>query len=516
MRVPAGATDVTTYFKLVDPTSGDEETGLTITDLDMTYVRDRATAVKADATALTAADDAHADNKMFEVDGTNTPGMYRADWPDAAFTAGVDKVQLVVKGAAIDTAVQEVEIGPAPADMVEVSGDSTAADNLESILDGNGITNDIDLTMRSLTITNDAGVGLAVTGTTDGMTATGTAGSGIKASSSGSNGAGLELAGNGSGPGLDIDAGATGAGVDIDATSGSAVDLTTAAGSALKLSGTTHGAEIAASAGPGVEIDGTTFGMQVDASAGPGFHIGGTTFGIEATASAGPAFSCVASAGNNSGIVATKSGSGYDIDADINGTISTVTTLTGHTAQTGDSYAIVNSGSYGNSALKTLIDGVPTTAEFEARTLVAANYGTAANQTAIIGYIDTEIGTIITAVGTTLENHLTDIKGTGFVKDTHSLPQCLTATGFAVAGNAMALTSGERTTLADVILARDVSNAEPASNEHTLRFSILVMTESNLVDNANKLTVYKTDGVTEVAQKDVTTDASADPVTGVS
>lgn len=39
-------------------------------------------------------------------------------------------------------------------------------------------------------------------------------------------------------------------------------------------------------------------------------------------------------------------------------TVPTVTTLTGHTAQTGDSYAIVNSGTYGNSALKTLIDAV--------------------------------------------------------------------------------------------------------------------------------------------------------------
>ncbi len=32
---------------------------------------------------------------------------------------------------------------------------------------------------------------------------------------------------------------------------------------------------------------------------------------------------------------------------------------------------------------------------------------------------------------TTIITHLTDIKGTGFVKDTHSLPQCLTATGFS-------------------------------------------------------------------------------------
>jgi hypothetical protein len=32
---------------------------------------------------------------------------------------------------------------------------------------------------------------------------------------------------------------------------------------------------------------------------------------------------------------------------------------------------------------------------------------------------------------TTIITHLTDVKGTGFAKDTHSLPQCLTATGFS-------------------------------------------------------------------------------------
>lgn len=48
---------------------------------------------------------------------------------------------------------------------------------------------------------------------------------------------------------------------------------------------------------------------------------------------------------------------------------------------------------------------------------------TATNQTTIAEYIDTEVGAII--------DHLTDIKGTGFAKDTHSLPQCLTATGFS-------------------------------------------------------------------------------------
>jgi len=43
-----------------------------------------------------------------------------------------------------------------------------------------------------------------------------------------------------------------------------------------------------------------------------------------------------------------------------------------------------------------------------------------------------------------------------------------------------------------------------------------MMTESNTDDNAGFLTIYQTDGVTEVAQKAVATDASADPITGVS
>lgn len=43
----------------------------------------------------------------------------------------------------------------------------------------------------------------------------------------------------------------------------------------------------------------------------------------------------------------------------------TVTALTGHTVQTGDGYAIVNSGTHGNSALKTLIDAVPTASEIQ-------------------------------------------------------------------------------------------------------------------------------------------------------
>lgn len=110
MIVAPDATDVTAYFMLTSSTDGSESTGLTITDLDLTYVRDRAAAVKTDATALAAADSDHADNKAFEVDSTNAPGLYRADFPDAAFADGVNNVQLIVKHADTRLSVIEVEL----------------------------------------------------------------------------------------------------------------------------------------------------------------------------------------------------------------------------------------------------------------------------------------------------------------------------------------------------------------------------------------------------------------------
>ncbi len=111
MIVPKATTDVTLYFKLVDPVAGTPETALVITNLDLSYVRDLAAAIKADLTALALVTSAHGDNKAIEVDATNCPGLYRVDVPDAAFATGVDHVQICINGAAIDPAYIEVELG---------------------------------------------------------------------------------------------------------------------------------------------------------------------------------------------------------------------------------------------------------------------------------------------------------------------------------------------------------------------------------------------------------------------
>lgn len=90
----------------------------------------------------------------------------------------------------------------------------------------------------------------------------------------------------------------------------------------------------------------------------------------------------------------------------------------------------------------------------------------------------------------------------------------VTATGFAVPGSAMTLTSGERNAVADAVLSRDVANAESSAAEHSLCTIVLASLESSI--NGTTWTIKRTDGVTTHATKTLTTDETADPITGVS
>ena len=134
MKVTPGSTDVTTYVSLVLSSDGSDATGLTVTDLDLQYVRSGASPVaKVDASALGAANSAHADNSAIEVDATDQPGLYRVDWPDAAFAAGVREAILTVKHASCRAAHLRVEIetiqtGDSFARIGAPAGSSASAD----------------------------------------------------------------------------------------------------------------------------------------------------------------------------------------------------------------------------------------------------------------------------------------------------------------------------------------------------------------------------------------------------
>ena len=281
----------------LDSTDGDtEETGLTITQAEVRLSKNGGNiAQKNEATSLVHDE---LGNYLCKLDATDTnaEGILSLMIHESG-SLSIKMDYTVLSQAAYISKYTAKDTGFMDVDVKAISADTTAADNLEAILDGNGITADVDLTARSFTITNDAGVGFAVTGTTDAITATGTAGSGIKSISSGSNGHGIESTGNGSGEGLKATGGATGHGIDAQggASGGQGLNAKANGGN-----------------GAGVLFQGDGSGAGLDAR-------GGTTGeGIAGRggASGGPGIFGSAQANNDAGMELVKHGTGDDLDAD--------------------------------------------------------------------------------------------------------------------------------------------------------------------------------------------------------
>lgn len=122
----------TDYFVLKDATTGAPKTGVTLTTIDLTYTRTRAAHVKQDASALGSVNAAHTDWGVFEVSSTEAPGLYRADFPDAAFATGSDAVRLGMTAPDCDPAYKEIVLIAADASDL-----ATIATTLSSPVDSN-------------------------------------------------------------------------------------------------------------------------------------------------------------------------------------------------------------------------------------------------------------------------------------------------------------------------------------------------------------------------------------------
>jgi hypothetical protein len=132
MNVTGGATDVTTYFVMRLAADGTEATGLTITNFDLQYVR-------TGDTPVAATNSAHGDNQAIEIDATDQPGLYRVDWPDAAFAAGVKQVILSVKCATCFTEHLAVNIDAPVTATGMAAGVITAAAIATGAIDADAI-----------------------------------------------------------------------------------------------------------------------------------------------------------------------------------------------------------------------------------------------------------------------------------------------------------------------------------------------------------------------------------------
>ena len=120
-----GGTSNIIYFVLRNATTGVGETGLAHGDATMSYVEQGAALTAVDEKAVAV--DADYDSGGFvEVDSTNAPGLYRTDFPDAAFDGGIGtRVQLCVKATGVYIEYLEAELS-APVQTVKLSAAALA------------------------------------------------------------------------------------------------------------------------------------------------------------------------------------------------------------------------------------------------------------------------------------------------------------------------------------------------------------------------------------------------------
>ena len=97
--VKTGSVDLSWGIVLRKTADSTEHTGALAATMTLSYWRQGASRVGVTATDLATVTSAHSDGGVKEIDATNMPGTYRIDWPDAAWAAGADWVQLTVKVA---------------------------------------------------------------------------------------------------------------------------------------------------------------------------------------------------------------------------------------------------------------------------------------------------------------------------------------------------------------------------------------------------------------------------------
>jgi hypothetical protein len=165
--VVGGTTDFSVVIRIIDSTDGTPETGVVYntSGIALEYRREGATSTAITEATLAALTTAHADGGFLHIGN----GYYRLDLPDAAVAAGASGclVHGVVTGMVVIGCyihIHDVSVARYGVNMVQISADATAADNLEAMFDGTGYAGgtaklkvDLD-TIKTQPVTCAAGV----------------------------------------------------------------------------------------------------------------------------------------------------------------------------------------------------------------------------------------------------------------------------------------------------------------------------------------------------------------------
>lgn len=189
-----------------------------------------------------------------DYDTVGTVEFRLADAGTPTNTAPMTKL-FVVEEAIYDALFAASATGLLPADVTAISGDSGAADNLETMLDGTGGQT---LSLGRLVVANPApgtAVTVSATNGTAVSIASGSVGAGVSitgadyspglsiTTGAGGNANGVTISGQGTGHGVQVGGGATGVGLRVagGSTSGRGVYVTTTNGDAIELDPTGSG-----------------------------------------------------------------------------------------------------------------------------------------------------------------------------------------------------------------------------------------------------------------------------------
>lgn len=127
-EVKKGTTSRTEYFRMIT-TSGTPLLAGIVGSLSMAYVRDRSSIVSSIPAAATSEGAAYAAYKALEVVSGGTLGLYRADYPDAAYAAGADKVIFALTHPLADPALKEYAL----VDNVELDSFTVVTSNATAL-----------------------------------------------------------------------------------------------------------------------------------------------------------------------------------------------------------------------------------------------------------------------------------------------------------------------------------------------------------------------------------------------
>ena len=250
-----------------------------------------------------------------EVDSTNMPGVYEFQPANNMLGSGANQVVIMLKGATnMAPVLLEIELNDLNPNDSTLWGSSIVSANVKQI-DGSATNgNNATLNLKQLNIVNSAG-------------------DAIIASSTGSNGIGINASGNGSGAGIKVTGGGTGNGLTLigGSTSGDGINITTTSGHGLSIVATgtaKHGITLtgaaasgANAAGHGLTLVGGAASTTGGGTAGNGLNTTGGAGAASTNGAAGAAIfsgggtNTVASSAHGLSIVGTSTGSGLNANS---------------------------------------------------------------------------------------------------------------------------------------------------------------------------------------------------------